>query len=555
MVVALIHLEVVLVVDVARVEGQHLAAGVEEEAGLVGMLVAEPVQPRRPVLAAQQHVGGAGAPVAAEDGVAGAGHEHRGAVVRGPRLHGVVVDGDGVHLVEAARERSVLVLLPVPAVDAAVRVHGGEVVAVGVVEMGVVDVGSAAAGQAQVEGPAVRRLDLRVGEEVDAREVAEGVHPGQVDIGGVAAVEGPLGPAPVLVVDLLPQGSGHQVVGVVGPLLRRVRPARVVGQGHGRQSEAGVGAHVPVVQDQPQRIARVRGIVEADLEGDQPEAHLPDDDAVEDALGLLRQDRADLFELGRGAGGVLVDHVAGDGVLGGHLALGVGLPHVAAPGGEAHVEEQVHGLPRVALVAGDLPGEGGALGVADLLALFREARGHGIGPLEHRPPPGGVRLPADAVAKRGKVFRREQQARMGLGRQGLGGGGKSRAGDQECQGGGQGRPRRGSLGNAHGYSRPSNRQGDRVCPGGRTCAAGPAGAAETTGRGGRKGTSVLWRIPNSSREWLAARAWADTPLTGLSLWDAEPHGPTNGARAMTDHDRLSMVPVLQEAGEFVGTIC
>ena len=224
----------------------------------------------------------------------------------------------------------------------------------------------------------------------------------------------------------------------------------MVGQGHGRQSEAAVGAHVPVVQVQLQRIARVRGLVEPDRERDQPEVDLQDDDALVDALGLLRQDRADLFELIRIVGGVLVDHVVGDGVLGHHLALGVRLAQVPAPGREPDIEQQLHRPPRMALVAGHQPGEGRALGVADLVALVGDVGGHGIGPLAHGPPPGRVRLPVDAVPERGQVPGGEEQARMGLGREGLRGGGRGRAGDQQSEGGGQGRPGRKGLGNTHG---------------------------------------------------------------------------------------------------------
>ena len=157
------------------------------------------------------------------------------------------------------------------------------------------------------------------------------------------------------------------------------------------------------------------------------------------------------------AGGVLVDHVVGGGVLGRHLALGVSLPQIPSPGREPHVEEKVHRLPPIALVAGDLPGEGRALGVTDLLPLLGEGRGHGIGPLEHRPPPGGVRLPADAVAERGKVVRGEEQARVGLGRQGLRRCRGDAGADQDSKSAGQGRPGRKSPGNTH--ERPPSRWG------------------------------------------------------------------------------------------------
>ena len=403
MVVPLVDLEVVGVVDVPGVQGQHLAAGVEEEAGLVRVLVAESLLPGRAVLGPQQQVGGVRAPVAAEHGVAGLGHEYGGAVIRFLRRHRVVEDGDGVHLGELAGVGAGRVLFPVPAVDTAVLVGRREIVAVPVVEVAVVDVGTAAAGQAQVEGPPVHPLDLGIDEQVDARQALQGEHVRQVDVGGVAAVERPLGVAPVHVVDLVPQGAGHQVVGAVRPLLGCIPLPRVVRQGHGRQSEAAVGTHVPVVQVQLQRIARVRGLVEPDRERDQPEVDLQDDDALVDALGLLRQDRADLFELIRIVGGVLVDHVVGDGVLGHHLALGVGLSQVSATRREADVEQEIHGLPCVALVAGHQPGEGRALGVADLVALVGDVGGHGVGPLAHRAPPGGVRLPADAVPEGGQV--------------------------------------------------------------------------------------------------------------------------------------------------------
>ena len=226
------------------------------------------------------------------------------------------------------------------------------------------------------------------------------------------------------------------------------------------------------------------------------------DDALVDALGLLRQDRADLFELIRIVGGVLVDHVVGDGVLGHHLALGVGLSQVSATRREADVEQEIHGLPCVALVAGHQPGEGRALGVADLVALVGDVGGHGVGPLAHRAPPGGVRLPADAVPEGGQVPGGEEQTRMGLGLQGLGGCGRGRAGYQDPEGAGQSRPGRKGLWKRAWYGRLSAFDGDGcVRRRARRSAMSPGGRGSGGWKGCRhSGQGTHTRIPPSPLE-------------------------------------------------------
>ena len=155
---------------------------------------------------------------------------------------------------------------PVPVVHGAIGVDTGQIVAVGIVDVAVVRVRPAAVGQADVHRPVVRAIKQRIAEQIDIRQTPQREGVGQVDVGGVALVEGALGVATVLGLDDVRQRARHQVVGPVGPLLRvAAAGAGVIGQRHSRHPEAAVQTDVPVVEVDDGEVARIRRLVQADL--------------------------------------------------------------------------------------------------------------------------------------------------------------------------------------------------------------------------------------------------------------------------------------------------
>ena len=413
MVGAAVDLVVVGEVDIAGVQRQHLAAGVDDERGLVRVLVRQAAAARRIVLAAQQHIGRRTRPVRAEDRVAGAGHEDRGAEIRLLCRHAVVVECDGVHLGVFAGVEPAAVVLPVPAVHPAVGLDARQIMAVKVVQVRIVDIGPPPRRQAQGQRPVVHLADLLVGQQVRPTQPPQRQRIGQVHIGGVAAVERPLGKAAVRRLDLEVQRAPHHVQGPLGPLRRRrTAAAFVVAQRQRRQPQAAVGPQVPVVD--------MRRLVQRETQRENARTDL-DRDAVVQPVGLFGQDGADGIQRRRVVGRQpAVQHIVGLGVMRHRLALDMRLAQVAAARRELHIGQNRGRRRRVARAVGQHIGEGQALGPTRLVALGRKGGGHIVGARQHGGPPAAVGRALHPLFERGNIRCFKQKGRMylgGLGRQ------------------------------------------------------------------------------------------------------------------------------------------
>ena len=184
------------------------------------------------------------------------------------------------------------------------------------------------------------------------------------------------------------------------------------------------------------QIPRVVRLVQADLEGEKTDFLLEHHDPLAQPFRLLGQDSSDLFQRPRVAvGQVAVEHVVGACVDRHHLPFVVRLSQVAAPRRKFHFQHDL-GRPRRELgIVGHQIDKGQALGVARPGPLLGKGSRSGFGAFQHRLPPGGVRLPLDALLERGHVGGGKQQSRMDLCRQRRQGwppgGGRRQDGDQE----------------------------------------------------------------------------------------------------------------------------
>ena len=211
----------------------------------------------------------------------------------------------------------------------------------------------------------------------------------------------------------------------------------MVGQCVGRHTEPAVEADVPVVEMCDGQIARVRGLVQPDLEGAQEtEVDLLHDDAVEHAVRFVGQQ----IPHRRQRVGIVsekdVEHVVRLGVLHDHLALVVRLTQVAIVAGKLHVEQKAGARVGERAVPGHPPGESRRLGVSRLGALLGDRVRGILGTTEHRRPPCGVGLAGDPLLQQRHLILGEQQTGMRFGRQcHLGtdsGGGQEQSGGDEA---------------------------------------------------------------------------------------------------------------------------
>ena len=255
----------------------------------------------------------------------------------------------------------------------------------------------------------MHQVDLRIDEQIRAGEALQSEHVRHVDVGRVAAVKRAFGVTAIGLVDHVRQRSRHKVVCGVGPVLRGFAvDAGVVCHGECRQSEAAVSADMPVVQMQDIGVARVRSLVQPDLDGHETQLELSDHHSLAQAFRLFSEDLADLVARGGIGDEKAVEHVVSHGVQRYDLPLVVWLTQVAPARWKLHVEHDLDGAFGIRGAVGHQIGEGQALGVARLGALFGERGGHVVGASEDGLPPIRVRRPLNALLQRRDVGCREE---------------------------------------------------------------------------------------------------------------------------------------------------
>ena len=131
------------------------------------------------------------------------------------------------------------------------------------------------------------------------------------------------------------------------------------------------------------------------------------------AVGFLAENRPHLLQglgvVGRSIG---VQDVVRHGVLGHDLALVVRLAQIAPSRRERHPLHHGQRAFGKRSIIGHQPSEGEGFGVADLGAFVNKGRRSVPRPLQHSPPPRGIRFALDALFEQGNVFSGKEQARM-----------------------------------------------------------------------------------------------------------------------------------------------
>ncbi len=162
-----VHLVMIGEVDIPAVDGEHLTVGVQDKTRFIRVFVAEALFAYPTVFPAQQQIGGVRAPIGAKYGIAGSGHEDRRPPCRLLRGQRIIVEEDGIWLVETTNVGTVLVIQPVPMVHGAVRIHPGQIVAVCVIQVSIIGIRPTTIRQADVHRPIMGAIQQWVSEQID----------------------------------------------------------------------------------------------------------------------------------------------------------------------------------------------------------------------------------------------------------------------------------------------------------------------------------------------------------------------------------------------------